>query len=218
MNKGGNNISKYLKILVIGNSGAGKTSFVNKWTKNIFVDAYKATIVVEYSSKIYKYQDKVYHINLWDIAGQDHYAHITKAFSAGAHGCVTVADATDPSSLTESIKWKNALDEFQLFSDGGKLPNILVENKTDLIEEEIIKDDSKLKEFSKSNGFDACFKISAKTGLNIDNSMDKLISIIVSRLSTVYENGNNMDKNNILISPGNHLEKDKYQTKKTGCC
>ena len=69
-----------LKILIVGKSGTGKTSFVNKWIKNEFTASYKATIVSEFSSKLFLYEEKLYKINLWDIAGQDHFASITKKF------------------------------------------------------------------------------------------------------------------------------------------
>jgi Ras-related protein Rab-7A len=58
-----------LKIVVIGNSGTGKTSFVNKWTKNIFSESYKATIVSEFGYKIFEHQGRFYRIQLWDLAG-----------------------------------------------------------------------------------------------------------------------------------------------------
>jgi Ras-related protein Rab-7A len=58
-----------LKIIVVGNSGTGKTSFVNKWTKNNFSDVYKATIVSEFGYKIFEHDGKLYRIQLWDLAG-----------------------------------------------------------------------------------------------------------------------------------------------------
>ena len=84
-----------LKIIVIGKSGTGKTSFVNKWTKNIFDDNYKDIIVSEYGFKIYEYNGKYYRIQLWDIAGQDRNAKLTKTFAKGSHGCIVMCDATD---------------------------------------------------------------------------------------------------------------------------
>ncbi len=61
---------KDLKIIVVGNSGTGKTSFVNRWTKNQFQETYKATVVSEFGYKIFDYQGKLYKIQLWDIAGK----------------------------------------------------------------------------------------------------------------------------------------------------
>ena len=84
-----------LKIIVIGNSGTGKTSFVNKCTKNIFSDTYKATIVSEFGFKIFEKDGKLYRIQLWDLAGQDKNAMVTKIFAKDSHGCIVMADATN---------------------------------------------------------------------------------------------------------------------------
>ena len=90
-----------LKIIGIGTSGTGKTSFVNKWTKNIFSDTYKATIVSEFGFKIFEQEGKLYRIQLWDLAGQDKNAMVTKIFAKDAHGCVVMADATNAQTREE---------------------------------------------------------------------------------------------------------------------
>ena len=83
-----------LKIIVIGTSGTGKTSFVDKWTKNIFNNTYKATIVSEFGFKIFEDGEKLYRIHLWDIAGEDKNAVVTKIFARDSHGCIIMSDAT----------------------------------------------------------------------------------------------------------------------------
>ena len=107
-----------LKIIVIGNSGTGKTSFVNKWTKNTFTDTYKATIVSEFSYKIFEYQGKFYRVQLWDIAGQDKNIQITKIFSKDAHGCIVLSDITSKESIQDSLKWKASVDDTARFKIG----------------------------------------------------------------------------------------------------
>lgn len=101
--KGGNqkNFRSDLKIIVIGTSGTGKTSFVNKWTKNSFNENYKATIVSEFGFKIFENEGKLYRIQLWDLAGQDQSATITKIFAKDAHGCIVVCDAQNSATLDE---------------------------------------------------------------------------------------------------------------------
>ena len=90
-----NNFRCDLKIIVIGNSKVGKTSFVNKWTKNQFSDTYKATIISEFGFKIFENEGKFYRIQLWDLAGKDKNPKITKIFAKDSHGCVVISDATD---------------------------------------------------------------------------------------------------------------------------
>ena len=90
-----------LKIIVIGSSGAGKTSYVNKWTKNIFTEEYKVTIVSEFGFKVFEQEGKLYRIQLWDLAGQDKNSTVTKIFAKDSHGCVILSDATKPNTLDE---------------------------------------------------------------------------------------------------------------------
>ena len=90
-----------LKIIVIGTSGTGKVEFVNKYTKNIFSDTYKATIVSEFGFKIFEQKGKLYRIQLWDLAGQDKNSMVTKIFAKDAHGCVIMSDATNIHSRDE---------------------------------------------------------------------------------------------------------------------
>ena len=69
---------KDLKLIVIGSSASGKTSYVNKVTKNIFIDSYKETLVSEFGFKLFDKDGKLYRIQLWDLAGHDKNAMVTK--------------------------------------------------------------------------------------------------------------------------------------------
>ena len=74
---------------------------MNRWTKNIYSDNYKQTIVSEFGFKIFEDNGKLYHIQLWDLAGQDKNAMVTKIFAKDAHGCVIMSDATNYQSREE---------------------------------------------------------------------------------------------------------------------
>ena len=84
-----------LKIIVIGASGTGKTSFVNRWIKNSFSNTYKPTVVSDFGFKIFEDKEKIYRVQLWDLGGQDKNAMITKLFAKDSHGCVILSDATN---------------------------------------------------------------------------------------------------------------------------
>ena len=59
-----------IKLIVVGNSNAGKTSFVNKWTKNNFNEKYKATIMSEFSYKLFECENILNRVQIWDISGK----------------------------------------------------------------------------------------------------------------------------------------------------
>ena len=84
------NFRSDLKIIVIGTSKTGKTSFVNKWIKNEFNDIYKPTIVSEFGFKIFVDEGKIYRIQLWDLNTQE-----VKLYVKDVHGCVIMTDATN---------------------------------------------------------------------------------------------------------------------------
>ncbi len=222
MDQVGKNTKNELKIIVVGNSGTGKTSFVNKWIKNTFDENYKATIVSEFSYKIFDYKDKSYKIQLWDLAGMDQNICITKIFSKDSHGCVVLSDITDKKSLDISIKWKNTVDETARFLDGTNIPSILIRNKIDLLENEDNNDDEEeMKDFCEKNSFLRCFKTSAKTGTNIDEAMNFLISTIIDKMESLAQNGNNpfeQDRKSMVLQTNKHTERDNKDNNSMGCC
>ena len=207
-----------IKIIIIGKSGTGKSSYVNRWIKNTFNESVKSTIVSENGSKLYKYKNKTYKINLWDIVGQDHFASLIKTFSKDAKGCITMSDILIPSSLNDALNWKKSLDENQSLLDGNPIPNILIQNKLDLINKEENNDFSLVEEFSKKNNFDAYFRTSAKTGENVNESMDKLIDIVINKLNEIDINELNKQKNSFALEPKKSNKIDKIRNDQNICC
>ena len=221
MEQMGKNTKNELKIIVVGNSGTGKTSFVNKWINNTFDENYKATIVSEFSYKIFDYKDKSYKIQLWDLAGMDQNICITKIFSKDSHGCIVLSDITDPKTLEICIKWKNTVDETARFLDGTNIPAILIRNKVDLLEnDDNNNDEEQMKEFCQSHSFLRCFKTSAKTGINIDEAMNFLISTIIDKMESLTQNGTNPfenDRKSMVLVNNKHSDSNK-ESSQNGCC
>ena len=216
--------SSDLKIIVIGTSGCDKAQFVNKWTKNTFNDMYKATIVSEFGFKIFEYGDDLYRIQLWDLAGQDKNAMVTKIFAKDAKGVVVMSDATNIQTREDTIKWKNSVDDVVKFIDGKDIPCILVENKIDLLPDDDHYDPT-FEEFYKNNGFTKGFRVSSKTGENVDEAMKFLIKTIIKRNETYLEKIDDICDNlsgdrKVIIDFENHDEpetKTKRKIIKKGC-
>ena len=185
------NIRADLKILVIGSSGTGKTSFVHRWTKGEFNEIHKPTIVSEFDFKIFEYKEKKYRIQLWDIGGQDKSPTIGKIFARDSLGCLVISDSTRPDSLQDSLDWKNVMNSESIFVDGQKIPFVLIQNKIDLIEEkaELDEIENKTKIVAEKNDFIKYFMSSVKENVNIDEVMNFIIGNIVDRLEVYTENG-----------------------------
>lgn len=212
-----------LKILVIGCSGAGKTSFVQRWIKGEFEQSYKPTIVSEFQYKIFECRGNCYRIQLWDIGGQDKTPSMAKIFTRDSHGCIVICDITKKDTFEETKKWKKIVNDESAFIDGEKLPFILIQNKIDLI-----KDDNdylsfatnETKKMSEDKEFIGYYMTSVKENINVEEPIHYLIDNIVERLDKFSSNENlnfigiqgrdtyKLDKNS---------QKDK-NNKKEGCC
>ena len=209
-----------IKIIIIGCSGVGKTSFVQRWIKGYFENVYKPTIVSDFQYKILEWRGKCYRILLWDIGGQDKTPSMAKIFTRDSHGCIVINDASKKDNFNETMKWKKVVYDESAFIDGDKLPFILIQNKIDLLQNDkedlnnIMNDSQK---YVDSGDFIGYYMTSVKENINIDEPIKFLIDIIIDRLekfqlSTNYEY-ENKQRNTYKLD---NNKKDK--SKKDGCC
>ena len=157
------NKSQDLKIIIVGDSVTGKTSFVNRYILNKFTGDYQATIVTQFSSKIVKFNDTTYRLQFWDIAGQDRNVTTTNIFCKNTNGIVLCCEINDISTLNNTLIWKNSIEQN---IDIKNVPMIIVQNKCDLLGDELNYNNGidELKEFGKQNGIKNCFRTSALNG------------------------------------------------------
>ena len=211
-----------IKIIVVGNSGTGKTCLCGVGTNNDFKGTYKATIMTDYSNKIFKYKGSSYKVYLWDIGGQDRNVHVTKVLTKDAFGCLVMCDCKDQKSLEETLKWKKAIESNTKFKDGKDLPMFLVQNKIDLLTEDELKDETKIKEFAKTNNFTSYTRTSAKMKIGIEETMESLLGLIIERVDKYEKDSNTKvfseERKSIVIEK----QKEKTTIEKIdnnkGCC
>ena len=209
-----------LKILVIGCSGAGKTSFVRRWINGEFKTIYKPTVISEFQYKILECRGNCYRIQLWDIGGQDKTPAMAKIFTRDSHGCIVISDISRKETFEEAMKWKKVVNDESAFIDGEKLPFILIQNKIDLIKDD--KDYYNLvanqaKKLAEDREFYGYYMTSVKDNINVDEPINFLIDIIVDRLEKFSGDINN---NDFEIKRKNtyKLEKNVIRVKKDSCC
>ena len=117
-----------IKIILIGDSGIGKTNLINTSVGIQFSDKLKPTISPSYNVKIFEIEGKKYRLNLWDTAGQEKYVKVTKLFFKGSGIIILVYDITNKESFKSLENWH------QMSEDIIESEHIygLVGNKNDL--------------------------------------------------------------------------------------
>ena len=212
-----------IKIVILGSSGTGKTSFCNLWINNTFSEEYKATVMSEFSFKMYNYKGNYYKVQIWDLAGQDKNIYTSKVFTKGSHGCLILYDTQDKKSFENTIKWKKSIDDNATFVDGAPLPIVLVQNKIDLVKaEELEGDEDELKKFVDENGFLTFTRTSCKNNQNVNETMDFLLANIIDRLEDYHKKANipidNNKRTSIVIQNPSLSSESLLNSNRNLCC
>ena len=194
------------KVILVGDSGVGKTSIINRYLKQ-YSENQKATIGASYANKLEKIDDFEINFDIWDTAGQERFRSVNTIFYKEAYVCIMVYDITKPESF-ESIKdyWYNTVSD----NASGKIIYGIAGNKIDLYEEEKV-DQNKVKE--QCDSIDALFKAtSAKQNTCIDDIFKELGKKFIQSDLFKYLISQNTDNNKKLDL--NKIDKKK----KKGCC
>jgi len=116
------------KIVLIGDSGVGKSNLLSRFTRNEFCLESKSTIGVEFATRSVQIDGKTIKAQIWDTAGQERYRAITSAYYRGAVGALLVYDITSLDSFNATGKW---LTELRDHADSN-IVVLLAGNKNDL--------------------------------------------------------------------------------------
>ena len=171
-------IDHSLKIIVLGDSGVGKTNFIHRYANGYFTTTHTTTIGIDCKSKICTLPNskKKVKVNLWDTAGQERYMSINKLFFQRVQGIILMYDITSRKSYEQLSKWVKIIK-----NETCKTPVILVGNKYDQEEEKRIVRETEGSQFAKDNGF-LFRETSAFTGYHINNVIYDLCEKIVKLL------------------------------------
>jgi small GTP-binding protein len=129
-----------LKIVVVGDSGVGKTNLIRRFIQDDFQSNSKATVGVEFFSKSFKINDNVFKIEIWDTAGQERYKSITAAYYKGAKGGLVVYDVTSKTSFDNVDNWVSEIKE----KASTDMKTMMIGNKIDLKDERAVSTEEAL--------------------------------------------------------------------------
>ena len=204
---------KIFKIVIIGDSGVGKTNLISRYLKNDFKPETKATIGVEFNDKKYEYKNKKIKIQIWDTAGQERYRSLTSMYYKGAKGAIFVYDISSKNSFENIDKW---LIEMKKTADEN-IKIILIGNKCDLIDKrEVKEDDGKIKAKDLNVPF---METSALNCINVEKAFNFLIEEIANleiNLDEEFDFEDFKDEKN--VNNINLNDNEKKIQKNKNCC
>jgi len=171
-----------LKVILLGDSGVGKSSIMNQYVHEKFTAEYKATIGADFLTKHLMIDEKAITMQIWDTAGQERFQSLGVAFYRGADCCALVFDVNDDKSFESITSWK---EEFLLkagIEDSTSFPFVLLGNKIDIEDKREVAKKKALK-WCEANGGIPYFETSAKEGLGVNTSFVALGTAVLGRIN-----------------------------------
>ncbi len=187
------------KILLVGDSGVGKSSILLRYTDDEYKPEYISTIGVDFKIRSLLDGDKTIKLQLWDTAGQERFQMITSSYYRGAHGIIIVYDITCKESFKNIKNWLHQINQYA----NEKVLKIIVGNKSDLQDKRVIEQ-KEVEDFCKENDI-YHIETSAKNSSNIKDIFLYLSEKL--RKKTIHPNNNN-----IKILQGSEVNK------RNSCC
>ncbi|KAJ8256586.1 hypothetical protein COCON_G00187380 [Conger conger] len=171
--------SDYLfKLLLIGDSGVGKSCLLLRFADDTYTESYISTIGVDFKIRTIEMEGKTVKLQIWDTAGQERFRTITSSYYRGAHGIIIVYDVTDQESFNNVKQWLEEIDRYAC----ENVSKLLVGNKCDLASKKVV-------DFTTGKEFAVSLKIpfletSAKNANNVEKAFLTMATEIQKRLGS----------------------------------
>ena len=191
------------KLLLIGDSGVGKSCLLLRFADDTYTESYISTIGVDFKIRTIELDGKTIKLQIWDTAGQERFRTITSSYYRGAHGIIVVYDVTDLESFNNVKQWLHEIDRYA----SENVNKLLVGNKCDLETRRAVSTDQ-AREFADSLGIEF-LETSAKTATNVE----KAFMTMAAQIKTRYKSQPQGGSGGTTITPG-----QKVGGGRSGCC
>ena len=190
------------KILLIGDSGVGKSCLLMRFMDEKYSDTYISTMGVDFKIQTMQIDDKVIKMQIWDTAGQERFRTITSSYYRGAHGIIIVYDITDAESFDNVTNWLKEIERYA----SKNVDILVVGNKLDLEDKRKVPC-GVVEEYTYQENID-CFETSAKENTNVNIFFEKMAKKIMRRMGSME----------FKPSPTQNLKSKEIKTPQNSCC
>eukprot|EP01111_Echinosteliopsis_oligospora_P017835 TRINITY_DN787_c0_g1_i1.p1 TRINITY_DN787_c0_g1~~TRINITY_DN787_c0_g1_i1.p1 ORF type:complete len:204 (-),score=57.43 TRINITY_DN787_c0_g1_i1:171-782(-) len=166
------------KLLLIGDSGVGKSCLLLRFADDTYTESYISTIGVDFKIRTIELNGKTIKLQIWDTAGQERFRTITSSYYRGAHGIIVVYDVTDQVSFNNVRQWLQEIDRYAC----ENVNKLLVGNKSDLVSKKVVEEKSAA-EFADGLGI-PFMETSAKNSTNVEQAFIKMATEIKNRMQS----------------------------------
>ncbi|KAH1072534.1 hypothetical protein J1N35_024862 [Gossypium stocksii] len=165
------------KVVLIGDSGVGKSNLLSRFTRNEFCLESKSTIGVEFATRTLQVEGRTVKAQIWDTAGQERYRAITSAYYRGALGALLVYDVTKPTTFENVSRW---LKELRDHADSN-IVIMMIGNKTDLKHLRAVATEDG-QSYAEKEGL-SFIETSALEAINVEKAFQTILSEIYRKIS-----------------------------------
>lgn len=197
------------KILLIGDSGVGKTCILCRFSDDSFNPSFISTIGIDFKMKTIELNGKKIKLQIWDTAGQERFYTITSTYYRGAMGIMLVYDITDGKSFDSIGKWLRNIDE----NANEDVVRMIMGNKCDMEDKRVIPIE-RAQEVAQHHGI-PFVETSAKTNINVTRAFHDITLRILEKQPEKKTELSNQ------IQPGKSLGQNDTQANRNrmpGCC
>jgi len=195
------------KLLLIGDSGVGKTCVLFRFSEDAFNSTFISTIGIDFKIRTIDLDGKKIKLQIWDTAGQERFRTITTAYYRGAMGIMLVYDITNEKSFDNIRNWIRNIEEHA----AADVEKMILGNKCDMNDKRQV---STVRGQDLAVEYNVKFmETSAKTSTNVEEAFISLARDIKKKMDKKLENPNaGAGDNNVKITA------DKPKSKGKGCC
>ncbi|TKX19564.1 putative mitochondrial escape protein [Elsinoe australis] len=166
------------KLLLIGESGVGKSCLLLQFADQTYTDSYISTIGVDFKIRTIEVDGKRIKLQIWDTAGQERFRTITSSYYRGAHGICIVADVTDANSFDNVKVWNGEVERYA--SEG--VQKLMLGNKCDLADKRVV-DYEQGSEEARKHGMQY-LETSAKNATNVEQAFVTMAKLIRDHIAS----------------------------------